>query len=217
MLGEAGATVYCTGRSVTGKTSTKGRPETINDTARMVSERGGAGIAVQVDHTIDEQVRLLLGRIEADHGRLDVLVNNVNGDSLCAWRPFADQRLDNGFEALKLGIQSHLLTIHAALPLMRKRSSGLIVSITDRGGGDFFYGFVKQSVMKMIELLAPELSPQGITAVSLTPGFLRSEAMLEHYGVSESNWKTRSAKTRSSRDPKHPATSAGQWPRWPAI
>jgi NAD(P)-dependent dehydrogenase (short-subunit alcohol dehydrogenase family) len=189
MLGEAGATVYCTGRSIAGRPSTPGRPETVTDTARMVGEHGGVGIAVQVDHTVDEQVRRLFERVKSEAGRLDILVNNVNGDDLYEWKPFWEQSLETGFRSVERGVNSHLITIHAALPLMRERKGGLIVSITDRGGGTFFYGFVKQSVMRIIELLAPELQPHGITAVSLTPGFLRSEVMLENFGVTEANWR----------------------------
>src|SRR4030095_2107791 len=178
MLGEAGATVFCTGRSIKGQLSTKGRPETIEDTAKMVTEHGGIGIAVQVDHTVPDQVTALFQRVESEAGRLDILINNVNGDDLYEWKPFWKQSLDRGFLALQRGVQSHLLTIHEALPLMIK-NRGLIVGITDQGGGTFFYGFVKQSVMKMAELMAPELISHDITMVSMTPGFLRSEAVLE--------------------------------------
>ena len=178
MLGEGGATVYCTGRS-----------EAVHETARMATERGGIGIAVRTDHTVAEQVGALLERVSSEQNRLDVLVNNVNGDDLYEWKPFWKQSMENGFQCMQRGINSHLLTIHTSLPLMLKRKSGLIVSITDQGGGTFFYGFVKQSVMRICELLGHELVPQGITAVSLTPGFLRSEAVLARYGVEESNWR----------------------------
>jgi NAD(P)-dependent dehydrogenase (short-subunit alcohol dehydrogenase family) len=188
MLGEAGATVFCTGRSIRGKPSRKGRPETIDDTAEMIVERGGIGIAVQVDHTVPDQVTALFQRVESEAGRLDILINNVNGDDLYEWKPFWKQSLDRGLLALQRGVQSHLLTIHEALPLMIK-NRGLIVGITDQGGGTFFYGFVKQSVMKMAELMAPELISHDITMVSMTPGFLRSEAVLERYGVTEANWR----------------------------
>jgi NAD(P)-dependent dehydrogenase (short-subunit alcohol dehydrogenase family) len=188
MLGEAGATVYCTGRSIRGNPSTRGRPETIDETAQMTAEHGGTAIAVQVDHTVPEQVAALFKRVESEAGRLDILVNNVNGDDLYEWKPFWKQSLERGFRALDRGVQSHLLTIHEALPLMIK-TGGSIIGITDQGGGTFFYGFVKQSVMKMAEIMAPELIPHNITMVSLTPGFLRSEAVLEHYGVTESNWR----------------------------
>jgi NAD(P)-dependent dehydrogenase (short-subunit alcohol dehydrogenase family) len=189
MLGEAGATVFCTGRSIRGRPSTPGRPETIDDTARMVTEHGGTGIPVQVDHTVAEQVQHLFTRVASEHGRLDILVNNVNGDDLYEWNPFWKLSLENGFLSVERGVNSHLITTHAALPLMMRKEGGLIVGITDQGGGTFFYGFVKQSVMRIAELLAPELIPHGITAVSLTPGFLRSETVLERFGVTESNWR----------------------------
>jgi NAD(P)-dependent dehydrogenase (short-subunit alcohol dehydrogenase family) len=189
MLGEAGATVFCTGRSVRGNLSSKGRPETIDDTARMVGEYGGEGIAVRVDHTVPEQVRALFDRVASEKGRLDILVNNVNGDDLYEWKAFWKLSIENGLRSMERGVNSHLYTTHAALPLMMKRKGGLIVGITDEGGGTFFYGFVKQAVMRMAELLATELLPHGITAVSMTPGYLRSEVILEGYGVTESNWR----------------------------
>src|SRR5215470_3332691 len=130
MLGEAGATVFCTGRSIRGQLSTPGRPETIDDTARMVTEYGGEGIAVRVDHTVPDQVQGLFERVASERGRLDILVNNVNGDDLYEWKPFWKLSLENGFRSVERGVNSHLLTIHAALPLMLKRKGGLIVGIT---------------------------------------------------------------------------------------
>ncbi|HEY3120341.1 MAG TPA: SDR family NAD(P)-dependent oxidoreductase, partial [Vicinamibacteria bacterium] len=115
MLGEAGATVYCSSRSVKGKPAVKGRPETIDETAEMVSARGGTGIAVQTDHTQPDQVRRLFDRVEKEHGRLDVLVNYVNGDDLVEWKgPFWKQSLDKGLRLLERGIDSHVITTHAA-------------------------------------------------------------------------------------------------------
>ena len=190
MLGEAGATVYCTGRSIRGKPSTKGRPETTDETAEMVTARGGVGIPVQVDHTVEDQVRGLFDRVGSEQGRLDVLVNNVNGDDLADWsKPFWEQSLDKGFRMIERGVHSHLITSHAAIPLMLRHGGGLIVGITDRGGGTFFYDFEKMSVMRIAELLAPVLRPHGITTLALTPGYLRSEAMLERFGVTEANWR----------------------------
>lgn len=190
MLGESGATVYCTGRSVRGKPSTEGRPETTDETAERVTARGGSGIAVQVDHTVQDQVRQLFERVAAEQGRLDVLVNNVNGDDLDDWsKSFWQQSLDTGFRMIERGVHSHLITTHAAIPLLLRTGSGLIAGITDGGGATFFYSFVKKSVMTMAELLAPELRPHGISAVAVMPGFLRSEAMLERFGVTEANWR----------------------------
>jgi NAD(P)-dependent dehydrogenase (short-subunit alcohol dehydrogenase family) len=190
MLGEAGATVYCTGRSVRGKPSTKGRPETIHETAEKVAAYGGVGIPVQTDHTDEAQVRRLFERVESEQGRLDVLVNNVNGDDLASWgKSFWQESLDTGFRMIERGVHSHLITTHAAIPLLLRQGSGLIVGITDRGYPTFYYGLVKKSVMTMAELLGPELRPHGIAAVAVTPGFLRSEAMLERFGVTEANWR----------------------------
>jgi len=190
MLGEAGATVYCTGRSVRGKPSTKGRPETTDETAEMVTARGGTGIAVQVDHTVEEQVRRLFARVESEQGRLDVLVNNVNGDDLASWgKSFWQESLDTGFRMIERSVHTHLITSHAAIPLMLRSGGRLIAGITDLGFPTFYYGFVKKSVMTIAELLAAELRPHGITAVAVAPGFLRSEAMLERFGVTEANWR----------------------------
>ena len=190
MLGEAGATVYGTGRSIRGQLSTQGRPETIDETAEMVTARGGTGIPVQVDHTDGDQVRRLVDRIAAEQGRLDVLVNNVNGDDLAVWgKTFWEQSLDKGLRMLERGVDSHLITSHAAIPLLLRQGRGLIVGVTDRGSIGFFHGFVKTAVMRIAELLAPELRPHGIAAVAVTPGYLRSEAMLERFGVTEANWR----------------------------
>src|SRR6184192_1985790 len=131
MLGEAGATVYCTGRSIHGKPSTKGRPETIHETAEMVAARGGTGIPMQVDHTVLDQVRDLFERVRSEHGRLDVLVNNVNGDDLTDWsRPFWKQSIERGLEALERGVHLHVITTHSALPLMLEHRGGLIVGVS---------------------------------------------------------------------------------------
>jgi NAD(P)-dependent dehydrogenase (short-subunit alcohol dehydrogenase family) len=190
MLGEAGATVYCTARSVRGRPSTPGRPETIDETAEMVARHGGTAIPVQVDYTAEPQVRRLFERVGSEHGRLDLLVNNVNGDDLADWsKPFWEQSLDKGLLMLQRGIHTHLLASHAAIPLLLRGGGGLIAGITDRGAMSFFHGFVKTSVMRIAELLAPELRQHRIAMVALTPGFLRSEAVLEHFGVTESNWR----------------------------
>ena len=190
MLGEAGATVYCTGRSVRGKPSTKSRPETTDETAELVTARGGSGIAVQVDHTVEDQVARLFERVAAEQERLDVLVNNVNGDDLTSWgKSFWQESLATGFRCIERGVNSHLITIHAAIPLMLRSGGRLIAGITDLGFPTFYYGFVKKSVMAIAELLAAELRPHGIAAVAVAPGFLRSEAMLERFGVTEANWR----------------------------
>ena len=190
MLGEAGATVYCTGRSVRGKPSTPGRPETTDETAERVTAHGGTGIAVQVDHTAREQVGRLFERVASEQGRLDVLVNNVNGDDLAAWgKSFWQESLDTGFRMIERGVHTHLITAHAAIPLMLETGRGLIAGITDLGYPTFYYGFVKKSVVSIAELLAAELRPHGVPAVAVAPGYLRSEAMLERFGVTEESWR----------------------------
>jgi NAD(P)-dependent dehydrogenase (short-subunit alcohol dehydrogenase family) len=205
-LGEAGAVVYCTGRSVRGKAvaqrgaddsafDLKTRPETIEETAEMVTARGGVGIAAQVDHTIAEQVAALLERVKAEQGRLDVLVNDVwGGDELTEFgKAFWEVSLNQGRLMLERAVCSHIITSHFAAPLMIETGPGLIVEITDGDGfyyrGNIFYDLVKTSVIRLAFGMARELRQRRITAVALTPGFLRSEAMLDHFGVTEENWQ----------------------------
>lgn len=205
MLGEAGATVYCTGRSTREKKAARrrkkgspfdlaSRPETIEETAEMVSARGGEGIAVVVDHTIPDQVKALIERIEDEQGRLDVLVNDIwGGDELTEWKPFWEIPLEKGFLMLRRAVHTHIITSHFAAPLMIKRKKGLIVEITDGSGfyyrGDFFYDLVKVTAIRLAFAMAQELKKYKISSVALTPGFLRSEAMLEYFGVTEENWR----------------------------
>jgi NAD(P)-dependent dehydrogenase (short-subunit alcohol dehydrogenase family) len=198
MLGEAGATVYCTGRSTRGKSAMPGRPESIEETAEMVTARGGQGIHVQVDHLEPEQVRCLFQRVEVEQGRLDILVNDIWGaDPLVDWgKPFWDVPIENGFKIWEQGVSSHLITNHFGVPLMIQQKKGLIVEITDGNHqtnrvyrGHLFYDLAKSSVMRVAFGMAEELKPHSITVLALTPGFLRSEAMLDHFGVQESNWR----------------------------
>jgi NAD(P)-dependent dehydrogenase (short-subunit alcohol dehydrogenase family) len=206
-LGEAGATVYCTGRSVRGAKKTprkrtketafdlERRPETIEETAEMVSARGGVGIHVQVDHTDAEQVASLFRRVREEQGRLDVLVNDIwGGDFLTEWgKPFWECSLEKGLTMIERAVHTHIITARHALPLMIERKRGLVVEITDGEGlyyrGQFFYDFVKTSVIRLAFALAEELRPHKIASVAVSPGFLRSEAMLEHLGVTEENWR----------------------------
>lgn len=200
-LGEAGATVYCTGRSVRGKPATKGRRETINETAQMVTARGGKGIAVRCDHTKESDVKKLAARIKREQkGKLDILVNDVwGGDSLTEFgKTFWQVSLDNGFAMLNQAVHSHIITSRYLAPLMIEHSnathsSGLIVEITDGDffgyRGNLFYDLVKTSVIRLAMIMAYELRKTKITALAVTPGFLRSEAMLENFGVQEENWR----------------------------
>ncbi|MCO1613870.1 MULTISPECIES: SDR family oxidoreductase [Micromonospora] len=198
-LGAAGATVYATGRTTRERRSEMDRPETIEETAELVTAAGGTGIAVAVDHLDPEQVRGLVERIDAEQGRLDVLVNDVwGGDPLITWeKPVWEQPLDAGFRMLRLAVDTHIITSHFALPLLIRNPGGLVVEIGDgtkeHNDSEYrlsvFYDLAKVSVNRLGFSQAHELAPHGCTAVSLTPGWLRSEAMLEHYGVTEATWR----------------------------
>jgi NAD(P)-dependent dehydrogenase (short-subunit alcohol dehydrogenase family) len=198
-LGEAGATVYATGRSTRERRSEIDRPETIEETAELVTEAGGEGIAVAVDHLDPDQVRRLVERIDADHGRLDVLVNDIwGGEQLFEWdTPVWEHDLANGLRLLHLAIDTHLITSHHALPLLIRNPGGLVVEVTDGTAAynadhyriNAFYDLAKTSVIRLAWAQSHDLRAQGGTAVAITPGWMRSEGMLEHYGVSEENWR----------------------------
>lgn len=195
-LGEAGATVYCTGRSVGGRPASGSRPETIEETAEWVTAAGGQGIAVRVDHTEPEEVRGLFERVRQEQaGRLDLLVNDVwGGDALTVWEtPFWEHSLENGLLMQRRAVWSHMITSHYGVPLLVDRGAGLVVEITDGVGysyrGNLYYSLAKISAIHLAEGMAADLRPRGVTALALTPGFLRSEAMLDHFGVTEANWR----------------------------
>jgi NAD(P)-dependent dehydrogenase (short-subunit alcohol dehydrogenase family) len=194
-LGEAGATVYCTGRSVRGHPATAGRTETIEETAELVTAAGGQGIAVRVDHTIPDEVRALVDRIRADHAGLDILINDVwGGDDLTHWgKPLWEHPLEDGLLMQRRAVHSHLIASHFAIPLMLDRRGALIVEVTDGIGpgyrGNVFYDLAKVSVIRLAVALSYELRNRGVTAVAVTPGFLRSERMLDLFGVTEANWR----------------------------
>src|ERR687898_2072025 len=196
-LGTAGATVYCTGRTTRSKRSEMNRPETIEETAALVDEAGGHGIAVRVDHLVPDEVAALVARIEAEQGALHVLVNDVWGATTMEWdKSVWESTLAIGLRTLRLAVDTHAITSHFALPLLIKTPGGLVVEVTD--GTDeynatnyrvsFFYDLAKAAVNRMAFALAHELKPHGATAVAVTPGWLRSEAMLDAYRVTESNW-----------------------------
>lgn len=195
-LGEAGATVYCTGRSIAGSPSDLNRAETIEETAALVTAAGGIGIPVKVDHTSPEQVAALFERIKSEQdGRLDVLVNNIwGGEKLIEWEtPFWQHSLPNGLLVQERAVKAHLITSHYGAPLMLARRTGLIIEVTDgidyRYRGNLFYSLAKISPIHLAEAMAADLRPFGVSALAVTPGFLRSEEMLEHFGVTESNWR----------------------------
>ena len=203
-LGAAGATVYATGRSTRHQRSEYNRPETIDETAELVQDAGGQGIAVPVDHLDAAQVQALVARIEREQGRLDVLINDVWGaDFLIEWNvPVWQHSLEKGMHMLRLAIDTHIVTSHFALPLLIKNPGGLVVEMTD-GTAEYnnanyrlslFYDLAKTSVARLAWAQAQELRPHQCTAVALTPGWLRSEMMLDAYGVSEASWRDAIAK-----------------------
>lgn len=205
MLGEAGATVYCTGRSTRATQPTQSRaedpfnlrhrPETIEETAVLVQKHGGVGIPARVDHTIEAEVEALFARVTAEAGRLDVLVNDIwGGDELSEWgKSFWELTPEKGRLMLERAVWTHVITNRHAAPLMVARRQGLIIEITDGDTtmyrGNLFYDLAKLAVMRLAYAMAQELRPYNVTALALTPGFLRSEAMLEHFGVTEANWQ----------------------------
>jgi NAD(P)-dependent dehydrogenase (short-subunit alcohol dehydrogenase family) len=198
-LGAAGATVYVTGRTTRQQRSEYDRPETIEDTAELVTAAGGRGIAVPTDHLVPAEVAALVERIEAEQGRLDVLVNDIwGGEKLFGWNtPVWEHSLDDGLRLLRLAVETHAITSHHALPLLLKNPGGLLVEMTDGTEeynratyrNSFFYDLAKASVLRMAFSLGHELGSRGATAVALTPGWMRSEIMLEHFGVTEENWR----------------------------
>lgn len=198
-LGAAGATVYCTGRSVRGQVSPSNRLETIEETAEMVTEQGGVGIPLQVDHMIEEQVKSLFARVAREQGGcLDVLVNDIwGGEALTQWdTPFWEQDAPQGLQMLTNAVHTHLLTGRWAVPLMVAQGSGLIIEVGDGTGynyrGSLFYSLAKISVIHTAEALAADLRERGlsgITALALTPGYLRSEQMLDHWSMTEEQWQ----------------------------
>lgn len=194
-LGEAGATVYCTGRSVKGKPSPYKRPETIDQTAAMINDAGGVAVAVRVDHTVESEVKALFGRIARKHKRIDILVNSIAGEDplMGQWGHFWQVNVKNADTIFRQSLTSRIITAkHAALAMMRRRS-GLIVEVTENdilgGGGNPMAQAVKIADKVLALNWATELKPHRVTCVAVTPGFLRSETMLEHFGVSEENWR----------------------------
>jgi len=197
-LGAAGATVYVTGRTTRSARSEMNRPETIEETAALVEEAGGRGIAIAVDHLVPDAVRALVTRIESEQGRLHVLVNDIFGATKIEWNKSVwESDLDYGLRTLRLAVDTHAITSHFAIPLLIKTPGGLVVEVNDGTAeyndvnyrNSFFYDLAKAAVLRMAFALGHELKPHGATAVSVTPGWLRSEAMLEVFGVTEANWR----------------------------
>jgi NAD(P)-dependent dehydrogenase (short-subunit alcohol dehydrogenase family) len=196
MLGEAGATVYCSGRTTREHPASgvyAGRPETIEETAELVTARGGRGIAVRADHGVRSEVQALVARIRRESKRLDVLVNDISEATAHDWVPFWKLDLEKGFAALANGVHTHLITAQCAAPLMMKSKGGLIVEVSD---GDFlgyhgtlFYDLVKTCVNRLAHVMAEELHAHRIAVVAVSPGYMRTEMVLAHHKVGEANWR----------------------------
>lgn len=196
-LGAAGATVYCTGRTTRERRSEYDRSETIEETAELVTAEGGTGIAVPTDHLVPEQVAALVTRIRDGHGRLDVLVHDIWGGELLIGDgvPVWEHPLADGLRMLRLAIDTHLVTAHHAFPLLG--AGALVVEVTDGtaayNDGHYrvsaFYDLAKIAPIRLARSWAHELGPRGVTSVCVTPGWLRSEMMLDHYGVTEATWR----------------------------
>ncbi|MFB9431701.1 SDR family oxidoreductase [Streptoalloteichus tenebrarius] len=200
-LGRQGATVYVTGRTTRERRSEMNRPETIEGTAELVDAAGGTGVPVRVDFTTVSDVDALVSRIEREQGgRLDILVDDVwGGDPWVEWgRTYWEGDLDKALRLVHNGLDSHLIALHRLLPLMVRRRSGLVVEVTDgdtdRYSGALPYYLVKSGIRRIGHALGHELRPRGVTAVTVTPGFLRSEAVLDHFGVTEQTWREAIAK-----------------------
>jgi NAD(P)-dependent dehydrogenase (short-subunit alcohol dehydrogenase family) len=200
-LARAGAFVYATGRSsrATGP-SDMDRPETIEETGDLIEAAGGRGAALRVDHLAIEEVEALVGRVRADRGRLDVLVNDIfGGDRYAQWdKPLWEHDLPGGLRMLRMGVDTHLVTSARALPLMLESGRGLVVEMTDgtaefnadfREGVGFYYDLVKANVERIVKGLTFELVGHPVTALGVTPGWLRSERMLENFEVTEATWR----------------------------
>jgi NAD(P)-dependent dehydrogenase (short-subunit alcohol dehydrogenase family) len=209
-LGEAGATVYCTGRSVPGNLSPYGRPETIDETAGMINAAGGTAVPVRVDHALESEVEAFFRRIERDHGRLDVLVNSIAGEEpmMAQWNSFWKTDLKNGEAVFRQALLSHIITAKHAVPLMIHQRSGLIVEVTENdilmAGGNPLTQSVKLALKGLAFNMAAELKPHGVAAIAITPGFLRSEAMLERFGVTEANWRDGGKKDKNFLESESP-------------
>lgn len=194
-LGEAGAMVYCTGRSVHGNRSPYNRPETVEETAEIIGAAGGSAVALRVDHTLEAEVAALFQRVVRERGRLDLLVNSIAGEDplMAQWCSFWKTDLKNADTALRQSLVSHIITAKHAAPYMIRNQHGLIVEVTESdvfsAGGNPITQAVKLALKGFALNMAAELRPHGVAAVSITPGFLRSEMMLERFGVTEENWR----------------------------
>jgi NAD(P)-dependent dehydrogenase (short-subunit alcohol dehydrogenase family) len=221
-LGEAGATVICTGRSTRSRRSEYNRPETIEDTAELVTSLGGKGIPAAVDHLEPEQVKELAEQIRSDHGHIEVLVNDIWGGELLKggpadWnKPIWEHNLQQGLRILRLAVETHLITSHYLLPLLTKKPRGLLTEVTDGTAGynashyriSVYYDLAKVAVNRLAFSKGHELQPYGVTAVAITPGWLRSEMMLDNFSVTEENWRDAIQRRADDKRPAAPADFA---------
>jgi NAD(P)-dependent dehydrogenase (short-subunit alcohol dehydrogenase family) len=226
-LGEAGATVICTGRTTKTKRSEYDRAETIEETAELVTKLGGVGHAIAVDHLESAQVAQLAARVKREHGHIDVLVNDIWGGELlkggpAQWNtPIWQHDLEKGLRILRLAIETHLVTSHHLLPLLIDRPGGLLVEVTDGTLAynathyriSVFYDLAKVSVNRLAYSQGHELEPHGATAVALTPGWLRSEMMLDAFGVREDNWRS-ALEERAGKPTAPPDFALSESPRF---
>ena len=209
-LGEAGATVYCTGRSSREGAVDPDRPETIEDTAEHVTSAGGTGIAIRVDHTDESAVTQLFERVRTEQGRLDLLINDIwGGDALTEWgKSFWEVDVQQGFTMMERAVHTHIITSRHGVPLMLDGDGGLVVELTDGAfygyRGQVFYDLCKMSTIRLAYAMSVELANHPITAVAVTPGFLRSEAVLDHFGVTEDNWRDAIAKDEHFAESESP-------------
>lgn len=209
-LGEAGATVYCTGRSVHGNPSPYKRPETVEETAAMINAAGGSAVALRVDHTVEAEVKSLFQRVDREHGRLDILVNSIAGEDplMAQWCSFWNTDLTNAEAALRQSLLSHIITAKHAASHMIRHNRGLIVEVTENdvlsAGGNPVTQTVKLALKGVALNMAAELKPHGVAAVAITPGFLRSETMLERFGVKEENWRDGGKKDKNFLESESP-------------
>jgi NAD(P)-dependent dehydrogenase (short-subunit alcohol dehydrogenase family) len=209
-LGEAGATIYYTGRSVRGNRSPYNRPETVDETAEMINAAGGSAVAIRVDHTIEAEVEALFQRVEREHGRVDVLVNCIAGEDplMNQWCSFWKTDLKSAEAGLRQSLLSHIITAKHAAPLMIRNGRGLIVEVTENdfmsAGGNPVTQTVKLALKGLAFNMAAELRPHGVAAIAITPGFLRSETMLENHGVTEETWREGGKKDRNFLESESP-------------
>jgi NAD(P)-dependent dehydrogenase (short-subunit alcohol dehydrogenase family) len=198
MLGEAGAFVYCTGRSSCGRERTHKhhyakRPETIEETAELVEAAGGKGLAVRVDHTVEAEVEAFFKRVARERKRLDVLVNVLTGQPVTAWGAFWKQPVEKGREMVESWVWPHVATCRHAVPLMVKQKSGLVVEVVEQDSigyhGQFYFDLFEVTLKRIAMSLAEELAPHGVSALAVTPGFMRTEAIMEQFGATDENWR----------------------------